>query len=596
VRWRVSAPKASRVELVLLDGDHRRFYPMTPEDRGFFHFELDHVAEGQCYLYRLDGERERADPASLWQPEGVGGPSAVLRPGLFTWTDLGWQGVRREDLVLYELHVGTFTLAGTFDAIIPRLRSLRELGVTAIELMPVGQFPGGRNWGYDGVFPYAVQDSYGGPHGLQRLVDACHAAGLAIFLDVVYNHLGPEGNYLSEFGPYFTDRYRTPWGSAFNYDGAGSDPVRDFVLDNARLWIEEYHVDGLRLDAVHAIFDFGARHILADVREAVAESGRRVGRQVHVIAESDLNDVRLLLLPDRCGYGLDGQWSDDFHHVIHTHLTGEQHGYYADFGRVKDLPAVLEQPFLYSGMYSPHRDRRHGGPSCDLPGDRFVVCIQNHDQVGNRARGDRLDGLVSPPARRLAASLLLLSPYLPLLFMGEEYGEEAPFLFFCSFADGQLVENIRRGRRQEFAAFAWQGEVPDPQDEATWAASRLSWSWPSGSVRAGLRRLYQDLLTARREWPALRDFRRRSARLLPGKEAAVLELVRGERGRADALQAFFNLTGQTQALDADLPEATVLFRSEARQYGGAVEGRPTSELRPYECVVHGPAGWRRLES
>jgi maltooligosyltrehalose trehalohydrolase len=596
VRWRVWAPRARRVDLVLPGGGARRSYPMEPEERGHFSLARADVPEGQRYAYRLDGGPERPDPASLWQPDGVHVASAVVRPERFDWTDSAWKGLRREDLVLYELHVGTFTPEGTFDAVVPRLDALRELGVTAVELMPVGQFPGTRDWGYDGVHPYAVQDSYGGPRGLQRLVDACHARGLALFLDVMYNHLGPEGNYLNEFGPYFTDRYKTPWGTAVNYDGPGSDPVRAFVLDNARMWVEDFHVDGLRLDAVHAIFDFGPRHILRDLKETVDEAAGRAGRTVHVIAESDLNDVRLLLPPERGGYGLDAQWSDDFHHAVHTYLTGERQGYYQDYGRAEDLVKVLEEPFLVAGAYSPFRDRRHGAPSEGLPGDRFVVSIQNHDQVGNRARGDRLGALVPRGAQRLAACLLLLSPHVPLLFMGEEYGEDNPFLFFCSFGDAALVEAVRQGRRREFEAFAWQGEVPDPQAESTFAASRLSWFWPEGTPRAGLRRLYADLLAARRDWPALRDFADRKARLLPGAGGGqVLELVRGGRAaaRGQTVLAYFNLTDGPQPLPAGRDLGELLLASEGARYAGPRrEGGRVSELLPYECAVFGPRGWR----
>jgi maltooligosyltrehalose trehalohydrolase len=595
IRWRVWAPKAKRVDLVLLDGEGRRTHPMTPEGRGYFACGLDGLPEALSYAYLLDGERERPDPASLWQPDGVGGPSRVYQPARFAWTDTAWPGVRREALVVYELHVGTFTPEGTFKAVIPRLPELRALGVTAVELMPVGQFPGGRNWGYDGVFLYAAQNTYGGPAGLQKLVDACHAAGVAVLLDVVYNHLGPEGNYLSEFGPYFTDKYRTPWGSAVNYDEAGCDAVREFVTDNARMWVEDFHLDGLRLDAVHAIHDEGPWHLLQEVQEAVGEVSRRTGRPLHVIAESDLNDPRLLRPVGRGGYGLSGQWADDFHHAVHAHLTGERHGYYADFGRPDDLARVLESPFLYAGEYSEYRGRRHGAPAGDLPGDRFVVCIQNHDQVGNRAAGDRLNALVGPAAGRLAASLLLLSPYVPMLFMGEEYGEKAPFPFFCSFADPQLVEAVRRGRRAEFAAFAWQGEVPDPQAESTFASAKLSWSWPEGSPQAHLRRLYQDLLTARREWPALGDFGRPTARMLPADGVGVLELFRGGRG-GGLLQAFFNLTDRPQPAVAGREGTRVLFCSESARYGGAREGDPAGrELLPFECVAYGPAGWKAFD-
>ncbi len=594
VRWRVWAPQAKKVELVLIDEGQRRVLRMQPEEGGFFRAEAADVPEGQRYAYRLEDGPERPDPCSLWQPEGVHGPSAVVRPGRFAWTDSAWRGLARADLVFYELHVGTFTPEGTFEAVIPRLPALKELGVTAVEIMPVGQFPGGRNWGYDGVLPYAVQNSYGGPHGLQKLVDACHAAGLAVFLDVIYNHFGPEGNYLREFGPYFTDHYKTPWGPAVNYDGAGSGAVRDYALDNARMWLEEYHCDGLRLDAVHAVFDLGARHILRAVKVVAADVGGRTGRALHVVAESDLNDPKLLYPPERGGYGLDAQWADDFHHAAHAYLSGERQGYYADFGKARQLARALETPFVYAGEYSPSRNRKHGAPPVGLTGDRFVVCLQNHDQVGNRARGDRLTALLGDPARqRLASSLLLLSPYLPLLFMGEEYGEERPFPFFCSFTDAQLVQAVREGRQREFAAFGWEGQVPDPQSPETFAAARLSWSWPEGSPQAGLRRLHQDLLAARREWPALRDFERRRSRLLPDAESGpVLELVRGEG--AGAARAYFNLSDRRQALP---PEAArggkALFSSEAARYRGSRQSAPADgELAPYECVVLGPASWR----
>ena len=507
---------------------------MQPEEGGYYSHSETGIAPGQRYAYRLGEGPERPDPCSLWQPDGVQGPSAVVIPGKFTWGDQDWKGLRREDLVFYELHVGTFTPEGTFDAIIPRLRELRDLGITAVELMPIGQFPGNRNWGYDGVLPYAAQDSYGGPHGLQRLVDACHAEGLAIFLDVVYNHFGPEGNYLGEFGRYFNDRYKTPWGAAVNYDGHGCDPVRDYVLDNVRMWLEEFHFDGLRVDAVHAIFDLSARHILRAIAETAGDAGSRRGWPASVIGESDLNDPRVLYPHDRGGYGLDAQWSDDFHHAAHAFLTGERAGYYVDFGEAEHLAKAFERPFVYAWDYSPHRGRKHGAPPEGLPGDRFVVCLQNHDQVGNRANGDRLTMLLKSPAeKRLAAGLLLLSPHLPLLFMGEEYGEENPFPFFCSFDDPELVRSIREGRKKEFEAFTGNGEVPDPQSEGTFASAKLGWSWPEDTHRAGLRRLYRDMLSARRLWPALRDFERRSARLVPDeKRGPVLELARGDESNA----------------------------------------------------------------
>jgi maltooligosyltrehalose trehalohydrolase len=607
VCWRVWAPRARHVDLVLIDGNERHTFPMTAEQHGYFSHTKTAIAEQQHYAYRLDGGPERPDPASLWQPQGVHRPSAVLRPERFRWSDAAWSGIERKDLVFYELHVGTFTSEGTFDAIIPRLGTLRDLGITAVELMPVGQFPGTRNWGYDGVHLFAPQNSYGGPHGLHRLVDACHATGLAVFLDVVYNHLGPEGNYLGEFGPYFSDRYRTFWGPAFNFDGAGCDPVRDFILENVRLWIAGYHFDGLRLDAVHAIYDIGPRHILRAIKEAGTRAAGRLERRVHIIAESNLNDARLLQPPEVGGHGLDAQWHDDFHHAVHSYLTGERQGYYADFGRADDFPKLFEKTFLLDGCYSRYRDRCHGAPVGDLLGDQFVISIQNHDQVGNRARGERLSRLLSSPAQRLAASLLLLAPHLPLMFMGEEYGEDQPFLFFCSFLDADLIERVREGRRREFTGFGWQGEVPDPQAEATWALSRLSWSWPDESSRAGLRRLYRDLLTARRSWPALQDFERRAARLVSraadtgqpeGTKAAVLELIRGGKTPIPGvtLRIEFNLSNEPQPSAAGSNSLeSLLFSSEAKRYAGArTETDSLLNLLPYECLVYGPTAWEKL--
>ena len=583
VRWTVWAPRARRVELILA-GPNVRVRPMAPTGRGFFTHAEPNVSAGERYRFRLDGGRELPDPASRWQPDGVAGPSAILRTADFPWRARDWRGMERHDLVIYELHVGTFTPEGTFDAAAKRLSELNRLGVTAIEIMPVAQFPGGRNWGYDGVFPYAAQDTYGGPAGLARLVDACHTNGLAAILDVVYNHLGPEGAVHREFGPYFSDRYRTPWGDAVNYDGPDSDPVRRYVLDNARMWLDEFRFDGLRLDAVHAIFDLGAVHLLRDLQDVADDMATRRGWPAHLIAESDLNDPRLLWPPGRGGYGLGSQWADDFHHAVHAFLTGERHGYYEEYGTPADLAAVLEDPFLRAGQHSPHRRRRHGARPDGLAADRFVVCVQNHDQVGNRARGDRLAALVDPPRQRLAASYLLLAPYLPLLFMGEEYGETNPFPFFCSFGSDELVGAVRKGRREEFAAFAWQGDVPDPQAEGTFRSAVLSWSWEE-PARAGLRRLYADLLAARRRWPAMHDGTR-SARLTA--DGRVLELVHGgnrpEPGRA--LVAHFNLSDEPGPLPAAAGGEAVLFRSEDERYtGGRSDG---TRLRPWECLVTGP--------
>ncbi|MFL5582196.1 MAG: malto-oligosyltrehalose trehalohydrolase, partial [Gemmatimonadaceae bacterium] len=504
VRFAVWAPRAGSVRVVIGEGDAAEEHDLEPRERGVFEGRVEGIGAGADYRYRLDEADPLPDPVSRWQPAGVHGPSRVVDPEAFEWTDDGWRGRSMRDLVIYELHVGTFSPEGTFEGVIPRLGALKELGVTALEIMPVAEFPGGRNWGYDGVHPYAPQSTYGGPEGLRRLVDAAHAEGLAVILDVVYNHLGPEGNYLGQYAPFFTDRYRTPWGGALNYDDVESDEVRRYFIDNALHWVTEYHVDGLRLDAVHAIFDFGARHVLEELATAVREQGRRLGREVVVIGESDLNDPRVVRPAERGGWGLDGQWSDDFHHAVHAALTGETDGYYADFGSVAHVAKALRDRFVYDGRYSAHRRRRHGAPCTDVPGERFVVCIQNHDQVGNRAAGERLSALLGFEQQKLAAALMLLAPYVPMLFMGEEYGEANPFQYFVSHGDRQLVEAVRQGRRREFAAFGWRTDVPDPQSEETFRNSCLDPDAGRRGRGAAMRALYRDLLALRRSQPALR--------------------------------------------------------------------------------------------
>src|ERR1700676_4783095 len=383
---------------------------------------------------------------------------------------------------------------------IAHLASLRELGITTIELMPVAQSPRNRNWGYDGVQPFAAQNSYGGPRGLQKLVDAAHAQGLAVALDVVYNHLGPEGNYFNAYGPYFTDKYQTPWGKAINYDGPDSDPVRHFFIANALHWLEHYHIDVLRLDAVHGIFDFGASHFLAELQQAVKELEQRLGRKLYLIAESDLNDSRLLEPPAQGGYALPSQWSDDFHHSLHSLLTGERAGYYSDFGDVHHLAVAMRNGWFYAGQHSNFRRRRHGNSPAGLARSKFVVCIQNHDQIGNRARGERFSELVNFEALKLAAGVTVLAPFIPLLFMGEEYGEMAPFQYFTSHGDQALIEAVRKGRQEEFAAFAWEGKIPDPQDETTFINSKLDHKLKSKEPHQTLRALYRELLAIRREY------------------------------------------------------------------------------------------------
>lgn len=547
-RFLVWAPHTGRVAVHIV-APRERILPLQARERGYHYGAFEEIEPGSLYFYRLDGDKERPDPASRHQPEDVHGPSRVTDTGAFAWTDQCWCGPRHRDLVLYELHVGTFTPEGTFDAVIPHLDELKELGITALEVMPVAQFPGHRNWGYDGVYPFAVQHSYGGPGGLQRLVDACHARGLAVILDVVYNHLGPEGNYLADFGPYFTDRYAEPWGAAVNYDGPGSDEVRRFFIQNALYWLTEFHVDGFRLDAIHAIKDFSAQPFLAELNHAVRQRGEELGRRVHLMAESDLNDPRVLLPRIMGGYGFDTQWTDDFHHALHTLVTGERDGYYRDFGGTGHLARAFSQGYVYTGQYSEFRRRRHGSPPRLCPAHQFVVFAQNHDQVGNRARGERLAALTSFDSLKLAACAVLLSPFVPLIFMGEEYGETAPFLYFTSHHDPELVEAVREGRRREFADFAWAGEVPDPQDEDTFRRSRLNRGLRHRDRHRVLYRLYRHLLQLRRQVPALAEPDRDNMEVL-ARERENLLFIRRWSG---ADQVFLVLSFVASAAAVTLP-------------------------------------------
>jgi maltooligosyltrehalose trehalohydrolase len=471
--FRVWAPRPERI--VLRAGG--RGHPLEPAGQGVFETTIE-AGPGTEYEYMLDGE-PLPDPCSRWQPDGLRGPSRLLDPGAFAWNDAAWQPPPLRDLVLYELHVGAFTPEGTFEAAIPHLDGLRELGVTAIELMPVGEFPGRRGWGYDGVYPSAAYSAYGGPHGLQRLVDAAHAAGLAVILDVVYNHIGASGvKALEAFGPYLTTKHETAWGKAINYDGPDSDAVREWAIQSAERWVREFHLDGLRLDAIHAIHDSNPEHLVA----AIARRAPGL-----VIAESGLNDPKVIT-----GWGCDAAWADDFHHALRVLLTGDRDGYYAEFGTLAALAKTFARPHYHDGTYSTFRRRRFGAPAGHVPPERFVVFCQNHDQVGNRALGDRLP----PRVRPLAAFCTLLAPFTPMLFQGEEHGERAPFQFFTDHIDEEIAAATREGRRREFAAFPrFADRVPDPQDPATFERSKLT----REGEPPGLRDLYAALLRIRRE-------------------------------------------------------------------------------------------------
>jgi maltooligosyltrehalose trehalohydrolase len=490
----VWAPLVNQVEIHILSPEER-IVLLEKLSQGYHYGLVQGVKPGTRYVYRLDGNTERPDPASKFQPEGVHGPSQVVDPH-FVWEELHWAGIPFSHYIIYELHVGTFTPQGTFDAIIPHLDELKDLGITSIMIMPVAQFPGDRNWGYDGVYPFAVQNSYGGPQGFKRLIDACHQRGLAVILDVVYNHLGPEGNYFHDFGPYFTDRSRTPWGEAINFDGPDSDEVRRFFIDNALFWVTEFRVDALRLDAVDRIFDISALHFLQELGAALHEQAERLNRRIHVVAESDLNDIRIIRSPELGGYGLDAQYNDDFHHSLYTLLTGERTAYYKDFGRLQDLAKAFAEGFVYSGEYSVARRRRHGNSSKEIAAPQLVVFAQNHDQVGNR---HRLSALISFEGLKLAAAVVLLSPFIPLLFMGEEYGETAPFPYFVSHSDPDLIEVVRRGRQEEFASCQWPDVPPDPQEEATRQSASLDHRLRHQGQHRILYELYKELIKLRNE-------------------------------------------------------------------------------------------------
>ena len=491
--FRVWSPNATTVEVhgYLAKGD--RLEPLTHEGRGYFSGVIPGIGPGDSYRFRLDGREEFADPASRWQPTGIFGPSAVIDPDQFVWHDALWSGRRWEDLVFYEIHVGSFSDSGQFSGVIADLPRLARLGITAIEIMPIAAFPGKRNWGYDGVFPYAPQASYGGPEGFQRLVDASHMHHIAVFLDVVYNHTGPEGSVLAQFGPYFNTHYHTPWGQAINFDGPQSDAVREFFAQNAEQWIVDYHVDGLRLDAVHAIIDTSAEPFLRELTEAIDALSGDYGRPIYTVAESDRNDPREIVPRDQEGLGFSGQWNDDLHHALHTIVTDEHAGYYQDYGSLQALADALAEGYVYTGQYSSYRQRRHGRPFIPHAVGHLVVYGQNHDQVGNRPQGDRLSAHLSDDQLRLVAATVLLSPTIPLLFMGEEYKESAPFPYFIDHTDPRLVQTVREGRTREWAYLS--ETVPDPADPQTFFSAKLS-----PHREHGLFHWYQILLAVRREY------------------------------------------------------------------------------------------------
>jgi len=573
---RVWAPAAERVSVVVDDHEHDMFRSTSVE--GWWDGYVSQVTHGTDYAFRVDGGPPRPDPRGLWQPQGVHGPTRYYDHDKYQWHDHNWRGVPLPGSVLYELHIGTFTTEGTFDAAIERLDHLVELGIDVVELLPVAAFDGTHGWGYDGVALYAVHEPYGGPDGLKRFVDACHVRGLGVVLDVVYNHLGPSGNYLSEFGPYFTETHSTPWGQAINLDAPGSDEVRAWILDNATSWLRDFHFDGLRLDAVHALVDTRAVHILEELAVEVEVAATHVRRPLFLIAESDLNDPRIVRGREAGGYGLDAQWADDVHHAMHSALTGERHGYYVDFGSLETLAESMSRVFVHADTVSTFRGRHHGRPFDPslTPGFRFVTYLQNHDQVGNRATGDRPSVTLSPGLLKIGAALLLCSAYTPMLFMGEEWGATTPWMFFTSFPQKDLADAVREGRRREFAAYGWDADdVPDPQDPATFERSRIDWAELNKEPHLELFEWYRQLLSLRRQCWQLSDARLDRVRCEYDEDARWFVLYR------EGLAVAANFASERQSVPLTGAPSGVLLASAGR----FVFGPGVIELEPESVAI-----------
>jgi maltooligosyltrehalose trehalohydrolase len=538
----VWAPLKNKMVLHLVNsGD--RLLEMQKDDEGNFTLTVPDLPVGSRYFFRPEEEKDLPDPASQFQPEGVHGPSEVMDHDSYQWQDGNWKNIPLQDMIIYELHVGTFTKEGTFYAAIARLDDLRDLGINCIELMPVAQFPGERNWGYDAVFPYAVQNSYGGPSGLKKLVGACHEKGIAVFLDVVYNHLGPEGNYLGEFAPYFTDKYKTPWGDAVNFDGEYSDGVRNYFCENIIYWFRQFHVDGLRLDAIHMIYDSGAVHFWEYCHQKVEALEEEASRRFLLIAESDLNSPKVIQKPSKGGYGFNAQWLDDFHHALYVLLDEKGKILYEDFGTIEQLAKAYKEGFVHTGQYVSFRKRKHGRSAAGVPGDKFVVFNQNHDQVGNRVKGERLSTLVDIEKLKMAAAAILLAPYIPMLFMGEEYADHSPFYYFVSHSDPQLIKAVQEGRAKEFENYKWDTEPPNPQDIKTFEDSKLKWNKRNQGEHARMLSWIRELIQLRNCNAVFKNYNKEDCNpLLFGSCGLVLERRSGNG--SETLLCVFNFSGE----------------------------------------------------
>ena len=508
--FKLWAPLPQRVSVQVTCQSGTEIYPMTgPSERGFWHVTVEDAGPGDDYGFLLDDEKQPwPDPRSQWQPHGVHGLSRIYDQKVFQWRDKFWQGPPLTGAVIYEMHIGTFTREGTFDSAITKLNQLATLGITHIEVMPVSAFPGDRGWGYDGVALFAVTENYGGPEALKRFVDACHAAGLAVLLDVVYNHFGPVGNYTGKYAPYVTNKHITPWGDAMNFEEQGSDEVRRFFCDNALMWMRDYHFDGLRLDAVHEFMDRSAVHFMEQLSAEVDVASATLGRRLVLIAESDLNDPRIVTPREAGGYGIDAQWSDDFHHALFTILYHEEggKGYYDDFGSLDKLVKSITSIFVYDGVYSKYRKRKHGRPVAGLSAHHFIGFIQNHDQVGNRATGDRLEHFIGMDKAKVAAGIVLTAPFIPMIFQGEEFAASTPFQYFADHEDEEMARLVSEGRKKEFAAFGWdQDSIPNPEKVETFQHSKLNWDEAHKGRHAEMLAWFTKLIHIRRASPSLND-------------------------------------------------------------------------------------------
>jgi maltooligosyltrehalose trehalohydrolase len=581
------APYAKKAAIVL--PEQQLIIPLNKKDKGYWELESDQIQPNNKYKFLLDDTKELPDPASKFQPDGVHGASQAIDIQTAVWTDQNWQNPPLAEYIIYELHTGTFTPQGTFKSIESKLSYLKNLGITAIEIMPVAQFPGERNWGYDGVFPYAVQNSYGGPKGLMELVNACHKTGLVVILDVVYNHVGPEGNYFNEFGLYFTDKYRTPWGNAINFDDAWCDEVRSYFIKNVLMWFRDFHIDALRMDAVHAIKDFSPKHILQEMKEAVDELMVKTGRTHYLIIEFDLNDKRFIDPIKQHGFGMDAQWIDEFHHALRVTAGGERNGYYEDFNGIAHLAKAYRDAYVYDGQYSQQRLKTFGTKT-DNPGQQFVAFSQNHDHVGNRMLGERSSTLFSFEMQKLMAGAVMVSPYLPMLFMGEEWSEQNPFLYFVSHTDKELIEAVRKGRKEEFAAFHADGEAPDPQSETTFEQSKLNWESLDKEHHKTMLHYYKTLIALRKKLPALHSLNRKNLTVQFNEQQQTLQLHRWEEEQH--VYCFMNFSKEQQplALPTEHGDLKVALDSSASEYKDAAEKQehlmPSLVIKPESIIIY----------